>query len=305
VTVIQVYFYLYTFRLRVFVNIQFSFSSVSKRIRCTGYCPWIRTPNEIQSNLSNGQNTTIHVHRWDFRFSQRQVAVFWDVASCSLVDSDQRFRGAYCLHHQGNDGGSTLLWNIGQHLPDYMVQHPRRQSSSCMYRSSGEGGHHGTLLLTCFNNPVTLSVVHCKMGDCLLSLTDTSKLSNIKCGLLRHEWLVGSTHYSPVVQYLDNENWNVYMDIYQSLITSVPETVSEMSDFYYASMWLIVIAFSCHENFIVYIFIEQMTEYCVYLLWMSGTVLILNMEFIHFSSLQWLVISSTFESELCVLIVKI
>jgi hypothetical protein len=26
--------------------------------------------------------------------------VFWDVASCSQVQVDQRFRGAYCLHHQ-------------------------------------------------------------------------------------------------------------------------------------------------------------------------------------------------------------
>jgi hypothetical protein len=25
----------------------------------------------------------------------------WDVVSCSLVRVDRRFRGAYCLHHQG------------------------------------------------------------------------------------------------------------------------------------------------------------------------------------------------------------
>jgi hypothetical protein len=28
--------------------------------------------------------------------------VFWDVAPCSLVETDRRFSGAYCLHHQGN-----------------------------------------------------------------------------------------------------------------------------------------------------------------------------------------------------------
>jgi hypothetical protein len=27
--------------------------------------------------------------------------VFWDVAPCSLVEVYRRFRGAYCLHHQG------------------------------------------------------------------------------------------------------------------------------------------------------------------------------------------------------------
>jgi hypothetical protein len=31
------------------------------------------------------------------------VTVFWDVAPCSLVETDRRFRGAYCLHHQGDD----------------------------------------------------------------------------------------------------------------------------------------------------------------------------------------------------------
>jgi hypothetical protein len=27
--------------------------------------------------------------------------VFWDVAACSYDEGDRRFRGAYCLHHQG------------------------------------------------------------------------------------------------------------------------------------------------------------------------------------------------------------
>jgi hypothetical protein len=30
-----------------------------------------------------------------------KMAVFWDVAPCSLVDIVRRFRGTYCLHHQG------------------------------------------------------------------------------------------------------------------------------------------------------------------------------------------------------------
>jgi Zn-dependent protease len=29
------------------------------------------------------------------------MAFFWDVASCSLVEVYRRFRGAYCLRHQG------------------------------------------------------------------------------------------------------------------------------------------------------------------------------------------------------------
>jgi hypothetical protein len=38
-----------------------------------------------------------------------KMIVFWDVAPCSLVDSDRRFRVAYCLHHQGGAGGIEFL----------------------------------------------------------------------------------------------------------------------------------------------------------------------------------------------------
>jgi hypothetical protein len=38
-----------------------------------------------------------------------KMIAFWDIAPCSLVVVDQRFSGAQCLHHQGNDGGSTHL----------------------------------------------------------------------------------------------------------------------------------------------------------------------------------------------------
>jgi hypothetical protein len=31
-----------------------------------------------------------------------KMTVFWDVAPCSLVEVDRRFRGAYCLHIQGD-----------------------------------------------------------------------------------------------------------------------------------------------------------------------------------------------------------
>jgi hypothetical protein len=28
------------------------------------------------------------------------MAIFWEVAPCILVETDRHFRGAYCLHHQ-------------------------------------------------------------------------------------------------------------------------------------------------------------------------------------------------------------
>jgi hypothetical protein len=31
-----------------------------------------------------------------------EIRALWDVAPCSLVGLDRRFRGAYCLHYQGD-----------------------------------------------------------------------------------------------------------------------------------------------------------------------------------------------------------
>jgi hypothetical protein len=33
-----------------------------------------------------------------YRIVLLNMAVFWDVAPCSLMDIDRRFRGAYCHH---------------------------------------------------------------------------------------------------------------------------------------------------------------------------------------------------------------
>jgi hypothetical protein len=43
----------------------------------------------------------------------KMIAV-WNIAPCSLVALDRRFRVAYCLHNYCDDvGGSTYLWNVG------------------------------------------------------------------------------------------------------------------------------------------------------------------------------------------------
>jgi hypothetical protein len=38
-----------------------------------------------------------------------KMMAFWGIALCGLVEVNRRFRGAYCLHHQGDDGGSMHL----------------------------------------------------------------------------------------------------------------------------------------------------------------------------------------------------
>jgi hypothetical protein len=35
--------------------------------------------------------------------SKKKMAAFCAAAPCSLVEVDRRFRGAYCLHHQGDE----------------------------------------------------------------------------------------------------------------------------------------------------------------------------------------------------------
>jgi hypothetical protein len=38
-----------------------------------------------------------------------KTAFFWDVAPCSQVDVNERFRYAYCFHHQGNEKSVALM----------------------------------------------------------------------------------------------------------------------------------------------------------------------------------------------------
>jgi hypothetical protein len=56
------------------------------------FCPYLCTPAATFANKS-------HI----------KMAVSRLVAQCSMADVYQRFRCLYCLHHQGDDGGSTDL----------------------------------------------------------------------------------------------------------------------------------------------------------------------------------------------------
>jgi hypothetical protein len=38
-----------------------------------------------------------------------KMRAFWDMVPYSLVEVDRNFRGAYCLHHRPDDGGSMRL----------------------------------------------------------------------------------------------------------------------------------------------------------------------------------------------------
>jgi hypothetical protein len=47
----------------------------------------------------------IRIARWPPDAEILKFRFFWDIAPCSDVEVDRRFRGAYCLHRQG--GGSS------------------------------------------------------------------------------------------------------------------------------------------------------------------------------------------------------
>jgi hypothetical protein len=37
------------------------------------------------------------------------MAAFWDILPCSVIEVERRFRDAYCVQHEGVDGGSRVL----------------------------------------------------------------------------------------------------------------------------------------------------------------------------------------------------
>jgi hypothetical protein len=55
-----------------------------------------------------------------------KMTVFWDVPTCSLVETGWIFKGVYCLYQQSY----VHLWNVGQFLAGHTAQHPPRQSHS-------------------------------------------------------------------------------------------------------------------------------------------------------------------------------
>jgi hypothetical protein len=46
--------------------------------------------------------------------SSMKKITLWDIASCSLVEVDQRFRNVYCLHYQGDELSMLLRHSVPQ-----------------------------------------------------------------------------------------------------------------------------------------------------------------------------------------------
>jgi hypothetical protein len=45
---------------------------------------------------------------YDAITSRRNTTAFWDIAPCSKIEVDRRFRGAYWLHHQNDPNDNAV-----------------------------------------------------------------------------------------------------------------------------------------------------------------------------------------------------
>jgi hypothetical protein len=64
---------------------------VTKTMDAT-HCGWNNLIDKLQHRWTRWQNRT--------SMTSLQMTVFWDVVMRGMIDTDRRFRNAYCLHHQ-------------------------------------------------------------------------------------------------------------------------------------------------------------------------------------------------------------
>jgi hypothetical protein len=57
------------------------------------------------------------------------MTTLWDVASCSLVEVDRHFKGAYDLHHQGDETTIYLNETIRRCIPEGCHLRTRRREN--------------------------------------------------------------------------------------------------------------------------------------------------------------------------------
>jgi hypothetical protein len=76
------------------------------------YDALLSTASGLQCVTSEGNASNFRCERFQVLAAMSiKMTVFWDVAPWSLVEIDRRFRGAVCLHHQGD------FWSYGQFIP--------------------------------------------------------------------------------------------------------------------------------------------------------------------------------------------
>jgi hypothetical protein len=72
-----------------------------KRITC------LKTHYDLKPGITSGVYYTYLNYKSHEDVQIYKMDVSWDVAPCSLVEAYRRFRGAFCLHYQGDEAVST------------------------------------------------------------------------------------------------------------------------------------------------------------------------------------------------------
>jgi hypothetical protein len=77
--------------------------------------------------------------RWQklLAFYSGKSTAFWDTAPCSLVEEERRFRGAYYLHHRGDDGGKTRNTKFNRNHTTILENKHEDTETQTTFRSYG------------------------------------------------------------------------------------------------------------------------------------------------------------------------
>jgi hypothetical protein len=105
---------------------------LSERSGYTGNLVTNYFPQQLLSTHAWGKSQFIVITAASMKFR-----IFWDVAPCSHVEVDWRFRGAYCLHHYSSPWWwSIYLWNVSK-LPSttrrYIPKDSKLQHRLCSW----------------------------------------------------------------------------------------------------------------------------------------------------------------------------
>jgi hypothetical protein len=120
------------------------------------------------------------------------IFICLNIALCSLVEIDRRFRGTYCLHYPGDRpevGGRTHLWNVGLHLRVHTAVYPKSLSSS--YSPSWELElpssfflwHYQFFVLFCVFLHLRISAILYFTSDSIFWLGSSRILSSSSCSV--------------------------------------------------------------------------------------------------------------------------
>jgi hypothetical protein len=74
-------------------------------------------------------------YMWYIKYTQNlylKTVVFWDVAPCSLVETDWSLRGACCLHHRGSEGQNRLAFLIRRAYCENSGSHGGAYDDGCL-----------------------------------------------------------------------------------------------------------------------------------------------------------------------------